>query len=275
MGLKPPLRGGGYLPAADHKEHRQKQSVCIHLLSQQYTVYLHKGVSYMRKQRTTLSLPPDLIDRARTAGLTNISEFCSRALEAYLEGVEKAEAAATKLLEEDRYQEELDRVLEEHIAKHRDQILSRLVKYGSLGRKCIEKIRVRILLDTGREIPPARIKAALVKLRDSAWANGDLHVAHVKLQYDQEYSLYGAKICDYLVTSEDRLSEAIRVKAEHDPGLTYLWASEIVEHFASLGITIHNPTVYRVLDTISIDQPAATSARESQHVPQHTYHPTA
>lgn len=209
----------------------------------------------MRKQRTTLSLPPDLIDRARTAGLTNISEFCSRALEAYLEGVDKAEAAATKLLEEDRYQEELtneeiDRVLEEHLAKHRDQILSRLVKYGSLGRKCIEKIRVRILLDTGREIPPTRIKAALVKLRDSAWETGDLHVAHVKLQYDREYSLYGAKICDYLVTSEDRLSEAIRVKAEHDPGLTYLWASEIVEHFASLGITIHNPTVYRVLDTI-------------------------
>ena len=229
----------------------------------------------MRKQRTTLSLPPDLIDRARTAGLTNISEFCSRALEAYLEGVEKAEAAATKLLEEDRYQEELDRVLEEHIAKHRDQILSRLVKYGSLGRKCIEKIRVRILLDTGREIPPARVKAALVKLRDSAWANGDLHVAHVKLQYDQEYSLHGAKICAYLVTSEDRLSEAIRVKAEHDPGLTYLWASEIVEYFASLGITIHNPTVYRVLDTISIDQPAATSAGEPQHVPQHTYHSTA
>lgn len=50
--------------------------------------------------------------------------------------------------------------------------------------------------------------------------------------------------------------------AEQDPGLVSLWATGVVNHFAELGITIHTPTVYRVLDMMSVDMPAAQSRSE-------------
>lgn len=224
----------------------------------------------MNRKRTTLSLPPGLLEQARNAGLTNISEFCTRVLEAYLDGVQDTDAIASKLIEEDHMktqltETEINQIIRDHIESHRDEILRHLAQHGSFGRKCIDRIRVGILLDTGQEVSPAQIRPILDEVRDEAWKTGDLHLARMRLQFDREFSLYGAKIYNYIVTDEDRLAEAAHVKAEQDPGLVSLWATGVVNHFAELGITIHNPTVYRVLDTISTDQPAATPVREPQH----------
>lgn len=212
----------------------------------------------MRKKRTTLSLPPDLIDRAREAGLSNISEFCTRALEAYLDGLQDAELVSKKLLEEDQVpkngeptDEEILQIIKNHLNTHRDEILKHLAQHGSFGRKVVDQIRVSILLDTGVEVPPAQIRSALDELRDDAWKTGDLHLVHAQLQFDREFRLYGAKIYEYITKDEGRLAEAMHIKAEQDPGLTSLWASAITEHFAKHGITIHAPTVIRVLGMIN------------------------
>ena len=109
---------------------------------------------------------------------------------------------------------------------------------------------------------PAQIRPILDEVRDEAWKTGDLHLARMRLQFDREFSRYGAKIYNYIVTDEDRLTEAIRVKGEQDPGLVSLWATGVVNHFAELGITIHTPTVYRVLDMMSVDMPAVQSRSE-------------
>jgi len=207
----------------------------------------------VRKKRTTLSLPPDLIDRAREAGLTNISEFCTRALEAYLDGLQDAKLVSEKLRVETQALRkgeltdgEVNQIIKNHLNTHRDEILKHFAQHGSFGRKVVDQIRVSILLDTGVEVPPAQIRSALDELRDDAWKTGDLHTVHARLQFDREFRLYGQKIYEYITTDEGRLAEAMHVKAEQDPGLTSLWASGIVEHFAEHGITIHTPTVYRV-----------------------------
>ena len=210
----------------------------------------------MNRKRTTLSLPPGLLEQARNAGLTNISEFCTRVLEAYLDGVQDTDAIASKLIEEDHMktqltETEINQIIRDHIESHRDEILRHLAQHGSFGRKCIDRIRVGILLDTGQEVSPAQIRSVLDEVRDEAWKTGDLHLARMRLQFDREFSLYGAKIYNYIVTDEDRLAEAAHVKAEQDPGLTFLWASGIIEHFAEHGITVHSPTVIRVLGMVN------------------------
>lgn len=221
-----------------------------------------------RKVRTTLSLPAGLVDRAREVGLNNISQFCAQVLEAYLDGLQDGKDVAAKLLEErsalsEPVDEEIPRIIEEYISDHREQILKHLVQHGTVGRKALERIRSEILLDTGKSIPPIMIRSALADLRTAAWESGDLHAIKASLLFDREYKRHASKIRDYIESSFSRRSMAAHVMRENDPGLTSLWASEIVDHFADRGITIHSPTVIRVLDTISPDQPVAT-------IPQHT-----
>jgi len=210
----------------------------------------------MNRKRTTLSLPPGLVDQARDAGLSNISEFCTQVLEAYLSGLHDVNSVVSRLVEEDRMENqltevEINKIIRDHIESHKDEILRHLVQHGSFGRRCIDQIRVSILLDTGQEVSPAQIRSVLDEVRDEAWKTGDLHLARARLQFDREFSRYGAKIYNYIVTDEDRLTEAIRVKGEQDPGLLSLWAGGIVDYFAELGITIHAPTVIRVLGMVN------------------------
>jgi len=243
----------------------------------------------MTRKRTTISLPPDLIDLANRNGI-NISRFCARALDAFFSGAPDTVAAATRVREEFQRQAEIDRdrrrqqvvadqeinrILMDYIGRNRDQILRHLARYGSIGRKAIERFRAEIYRDSGWDVPPGRIRTALAEFHRQAQESGDLMVAIVQLSYDREYRQHGQSILDYITNNPGQLAQAKHVKAEQDEGLTSIWAHGIIEYFADRGIVIHTPTVYRVLDTISIDQPAATSARESQHVPQHTYHSTA
>ncbi|MGE4375078.1 MAG: type II toxin-antitoxin system CcdA family antitoxin [Methanoculleus sp.] len=217
----------------------------------------------VRKVRTTLTVPAGLIDRAREAGLSNISQFCAQALQAYLDGVRDAKEVAARLHEEssalaELSDEEISQAIDEYVSDHREQILKHLVQHGTVGRKAFEQIRSEILLNTGKSVPPAAIRSALVDLRTSAWESGDLHAIKASLLFDREYKRYASKIRDYIESSYSRRAMAVRVKEENDPGLTSIWASEIVDYFADRGITIHTPTVVRVLETIPTDHNPVT-----------------
>jgi len=220
-------------------------------------------------QRTTLTLPPDLLRRAKQNGITNISQFCARALEAYLDGARDLTTVTTRLLQEDLNraeagivaqhldveqtlaEQEIERILADHVDRNRNQILRHLARYGNVGRKATERIRADIFQETGTEIPPARIRAALAEFKRWAWESGEIHSARARLQYDLEYQRHAETVYKHLVTSRVRLARAMHVREEQDEGLTFEWAREIAAELEETrGTVLHTPTIVRVLDLV-------------------------
>jgi len=225
-------------------------------------VHLYRSVA---RKRTTISLPPDLIDLAKHNGI-NISQFCTRVLEEFLSGTPDTVSVAARLRDEYQRQAEIDRdrrrqrvaddqeinrILVEYTTQNRDQILRHLARYGSIGRKAIERFRAEIYRDSGWDVPPARIRAALAGFQRQVRESGDLQVAIVRYRYDREYKQYAKTIFNYITTSPDRLAQAQQVMAEQDEGLTTIWAHGVIEYFAEHGITVHSPTVIRVLEMVN------------------------
>lgn len=223
----------------------------------------------MATRRTTLTLPPDLLERAKQNGISNISQFCARALEAYLDGARDLTTVTTRLLQEDLHraearivqehlqveqtlaEQEIERILADHVDRNRNQILRHLARYGNVGRKATERIRAEIFHDSGKEIAPARIRTALAEFKRQAWESGDIHAARARLQYEVEYQRHAETVYTHIVTSRVRLARAMQVREEQDEGLTFEWASEIAAELEEANaITIHTPTIVRVLDLI-------------------------